>query len=147
MHPGTNAYLGDNQKTFFDRYGDQIFYGLLIFPVIGSALAGALGYVRADKNTRRIREMHRLIQLVRKARTLMSVEKLDNLQDEADNILADILQETERGQLEEGGLAAFTLAIQQARLAIAEQRSMLVLRPENVPIHHLSPRNAIAAAE
>jgi hypothetical protein len=147
VHPGASAYLGDNQKSFFDRYGDQIFYGLLIFPIIGSALAGGLGYLRADKNTRRIREMHRLIQLVRKARTITSIEELDNLQDEADNILADILQQTERGQLDEEGLAAFTLAIQQARLALAEQRSVLVLRPENVPAHHISPRNAIAAAE
>jgi hypothetical protein len=147
VHPGAAAYLGDNQKSFFDRYGDQIFYGLLIFPVIGSGLAGALGYLRADRNTRRIREMHRLIQLVRRARTVTSVEELDNLQDEADNILSDILQETERGQLEEGSLAAFTLAIQQARLALAEQRTVLVLRPENVPEHHLSARNTIAAAE
>src|SRR3972149_885686 len=38
VHPGAAAYLGDNQKSFFDRYGDQIFYGLLIFPVIGSGL-------------------------------------------------------------------------------------------------------------
>jgi TRAP-type uncharacterized transport system substrate-binding protein len=147
VHPGTAAYLGDNQKSVFDKYGDLIFYGLLVGPIIGSGLLGLLGYVRADKNTRRIREMHRLIQLVRKARTISSVEELDNLQDEADNILADILQETERGQLDEGGLAAFKLAIEQARLALSEQRSMLVLRPENVPAHHLSTRSTIAAAE
>jgi len=147
VHPGTAAYLGDNQKSFFDRYGDQIFYGLLIFPVIGSGLAGVLGYFRADRNTRRIREMHRLIQLVRKARTVTSVEELDNLQDEADTILATILQETEHGQLEEGSLAAFTLAIQQARLALTEQRTVLVLRPENVPEHHRTSRGSVAAAE
>src|SRR4029079_19540726 len=96
---------------------------------------GARVHLCADGSTRRIREMHRLIQLVRKARTVSSVEELDNLQDEADNILSEILQATERGPLEEGGLAAFTLAIQQARLAIAEQRTVLVLRPENVPEH------------
>lgn len=147
VHPGTAVYLGDNQKSVFDKYGDWIFYGLLVGPVIGSGLLGFLGYFRADRNTRRIREMHRLIQLVRKARTVTSIEELDNLQDEADNILAAVLQEIERGQLEEGGLAAFNLAIQQARLALSEQRSMLVLRPENVPAHHLSGRSTIAAAE
>ena len=131
VHPGTAAYLGDNQKTFFDRYGDQIFYGLLIFPVLGSALAGVAGYFRADKNSRRIRQLHRLLQLVRKARTVTSVEELDVLQDEADSILGDIIQQTERGQLDEIGLA--TLACDRAgALALSEQRSMLVLRPENV---------------
>jgi hypothetical protein len=147
LHPGTAAYLGDNTKTFFDRYGDQIFYGLLVFPVLGSALAGVAGYFRADKNSRRIRQLHRLLQLVRKARTVTSIEELDKLQDEADGILGDIIQQTERGQLDETGLATFALAIEQARHALSEQRSMLVLRPENVPAHQLAPRHNIAAAE
>lgn len=147
VHPGTAAYLGDNQKTFFDRYGDQIFYGLLIFPILGSALAGVAGYFRADKNSRRIRQLHRLLQLVRKARTVTSIAELDRLQDEADGILGDIIQQTERGQLDETGLATFALAIDQARHALSEQRSMLVLRPENVPTHQINPRQTITAAE
>ena len=51
VHAGTADYLGDNTKSFFDKYGDQIFYGMLIVPVIGSGLAGVAGYFRADKNT------------------------------------------------------------------------------------------------
>jgi hypothetical protein len=139
VHPGTADYLGDNQKSFFDRYGDEIFYGLLIFPIIGSGLAGVAGYFRADKNTKRLRQLHRLLQLVRKARTINSVEELDNLQDEADAILGETVHLTERGQLDEIGLATFTLAIDQARAALSEQRSLLVLRPEQVP-HHRMPR-------
>src|SRR4051794_9616893 len=54
VHPGAAEYLGDNQKTVFDKYGDWIFYGLLVGPVFGSGLMGVLGYFRADKNTRRI---------------------------------------------------------------------------------------------
>ena len=40
VHPGALAYLNDDQKSFFDKYGDDIFYGLLIFPIFGSAIAG-----------------------------------------------------------------------------------------------------------
>ena len=29
MHPGATAYFGGDQQTFFDKYGDQIFYGSL----------------------------------------------------------------------------------------------------------------------
>ena len=145
VHTGTAAYLGDNTKSFFDKYGDEIFYGLLIFPIIGSGFAGVFGYFRADKNTKRIRQLHRLLQLVRKARTVTSVEELDNLQDEADIILGETIQLTERGQLDEIGLATFTLAIDQARAALSEQRSMLVLRPEQVPKHRMQPRSDQAA--
>jgi hypothetical protein len=141
VHPGTADYLGDNTKTFFDKWGDQIFYGLLIFPVIGSALAGVAGYFRADKNTKRIRQLHRLLQLVRKARTVTSIDELDNLQDEADAILGEIVNQCERGQIDEIGIATFALAIDQARSAMSEQRSLLVLRPGQVPTHRLQPRS------
>jgi hypothetical protein len=148
VHPGTAAYLGDNLKTVFDKYGDQIFYGLLIFPVLGSALAGVAGYFRADKNTQRIRQLHRLLQLVKRARTLTSLDELDKLQDEADSILGETIQQSERGALDEMGLATFSLAIDQARHALSEQRSMLVLRPENVPRHGLPGKGpSVAAAE
>ena len=140
VHPGTADYLGDNTKTFFDKYGDQIFYGMLILPVLGSALAGVSGYFRANKNTKRIRQLHRLLQLVRKARTVTSVDELDDLQDEADTILGEIVHQCERGQIDEIGLATFTLAIDQARTALSEQRSLLVLRPGQVPAHRLQPR-------
>jgi gas vesicle protein len=141
VHPGTADYLGDNTKTIFDKYGDWIFYGLLIGPIIGSALAGVAGYFRADKNTKRIRQLHRLLQLVRKARTVTSVEELDGLQDEADTILGEIVNQSERGQIDEIGIATFTLAIDQARTALSEQRSLLVLRPGQVPAHRLQPRS------
>ena len=148
VHNCTTAYLGDNQKSFFDKYGDLIFYGLLVGPIIGSGALGALGVFRADKNTQRIRQLHRLLQLVKRARTITSVDELDKLQDEADSILGETIQQSERGALDEMGLATFSLAIDQARHALSEQRSMLVLRPENVPHRDLPAKGqSIAAAE
>ena len=46
VHPGALAYLTDDQKSFFDKYGDGIFYGLLIFPIFGSAIAAVASYFR-----------------------------------------------------------------------------------------------------
>jgi hypothetical protein len=148
VHNGTQIYLGDNFKSFFDKYGDWIFYGLLVGPVIGSGVAGAVGFSRAGKNTQRIRQLHRLLQLVKRARAVTSVEELDQLQDEADSILGETIQQTERGALDEIGLATFSLAIDQCRHALAEQRSLLVLRPENVQPHRAMPKGGtVAAAE
>ena len=48
VHPGALAYLSDSQQSFFDKYGDDIFYGMLIFPVFGSAIAGVASYLRSD---------------------------------------------------------------------------------------------------
>ena len=46
VHPGALTYLNDSQQSFFDIYGNEIFYGMLIFPVFGSALAGMASYLR-----------------------------------------------------------------------------------------------------
>ncbi|MBI3436056.1 MAG: ABC transporter substrate-binding protein [Proteobacteria bacterium] len=128
VHPGTDAYLSDSQKTFFEKFGDQIFYGLLIIPFVGSALAGVAGYFRADKSSRRLRMLHRLLQVVKKARHADSMEMLDQLQNDADNILSAVIQEVEREQIDELAMMSFSLAIEQARFAILERRALLTPR-------------------
>ena len=72
-HSGALAYLNDSQQSFFDRYGDDIFYGMLIFPVFGSAIAGLASYLRRDKRTRRLRLLQRVLDLVRKAHAARSL--------------------------------------------------------------------------
>jgi TRAP-type uncharacterized transport system substrate-binding protein len=141
VHPGADLYLGDNQKTFFDRYGDAIFYGLLIFPLFGSALAGIAGYFRADKNTRRLRLLHRLLVLTKKARAAETLEALDELQTETDNIVAEAIHQAERDQLDEMAMMTFTMAINEARLAVSDRRSVLLLRPgsEQTPLSAVRP--------
>jgi hypothetical protein len=126
VHPGAAAYLGDNQKTFFDRYGDAIFYSLLIIPALGSALAAIVGYFRAGTSTRKIRRLLRLLQTVKKARAVQSLEELDKLESEVDEVLGEAIYRAERGQLDETGLMSFSLAIEQARTAISDRRVLLV---------------------
>ena len=130
VHNGTASYLGDNQKTFFDKYGDLIFYAMLIIPAVGSMLAGAFGYLNSTRNTRRMRQLYRLLRVIKIARKVDAIGDLEQLQDEADTILGETLNDAERGQLGDEGMASFALAIEQARLAISEQRALLVMRGE-----------------
>jgi hypothetical protein len=132
VHPGTDAYLNDNQKTFFDRWGDQIFYGLLIFPIFGSAIAGLVGYLRGEKGSQRLKLLHRLLQLIKRARVAESIEALDQIQAEADHILVTIIQQAERNQLDESNLVLFSTVIEQAHSAIADRRTLLLAQPERV---------------
>ena len=146
MHPGAAAYLGDDQKTFFDRYGDAIFYGMLIIPAFGSAIAAVAGYLRADNRTRRVRLLHRLIQAMKKARGAQSVTDLVALEADVDDVLAETIRQVEREQLDEMGMMSFSLAIHQARLAIAERRAVLTGHPEDHALleHTLQPMNVFA---
>jgi TRAP transporter TAXI family solute receptor len=129
LHPGAIAYLGDTQKSFFDRYGDQIFYGLLILPFFGSAIAGMASYFRADDRMRRLRVLHHLLELITRARHAETMATLDHLQAEADKILKITLHQVETNRLDDDALRAFSLVLEQARFAIADQRAILLGSP------------------
>jgi TRAP-type uncharacterized transport system substrate-binding protein len=139
LHGGAAAYLNDTSTGFFDRYGDDIFYGMLIFPVFGSMIAGAASYFRADTRTRRLRLLQKLLELTKKAHTSPSIEALDQLQIDADKLVVAVIHQTEREEFDDSARMSFSLAIEQARFAIAARRVVLL---ERVPGKSSSPAAA-----
>ena len=126
VHPGALTYLNDNQQSFFDKYGDAIFYGMLIFPVFGSALAGMASYLRRDNRTRRLRLLQRVLDLVRKAHGAQNLEALEQLQVEADNLVIAIVHQGEREEFDETVRMSFAFALDQLRFAIAARRTAIL---------------------
>jgi hypothetical protein len=126
VHSGALAYLNDSQQSFFDRYGDDIFYGMLIFPVFGSALAGLASYLRRDTRTRRLRLLQRVLDLVRKAHAAQNLEALEQLQIEADNLVIAIVHRGEREEFDETVRMSFAFALDQLRFAIAARRTAIL---------------------
>ena len=126
VHPGALDYLNDEQKTFFDRYGDDIFYGLLIFPIFGSAIAGLAGLLRADSRTRRLRHLQRVLDLVRKAHAAQTLEAIEQLQVEADHLVMAIIHLSEHEEFDESVRMSFSFALDQLRFAIAGRRTAIL---------------------
>jgi TRAP transporter TAXI family solute receptor len=126
VHPGALAYLSDNQQSFFDKYGDDIFYGLLIFPIFGSAIAGVASYLRSDTRTRRLRLLQRVLDLVRKAHAAQTLEMVDHLQLDADNLVIAIIHQSEHEEFDETVRMSFAFALDQLRFAIAARRHAIL---------------------
>jgi hypothetical protein len=126
VHPGALTYLNDSQQSFFDKYGDAIFYGMLIFPVFGSALAGMANYLRRDKRTQRLRFLQRVLDLVRKAHAAQNLEALEQLQVEADNLVIAIVHQGEREEFDETVRMSFAFALDQLRFTIAARRTAIL---------------------
>ncbi|HKD36542.1 MAG TPA: TAXI family TRAP transporter solute-binding subunit, partial [Pirellulales bacterium] len=126
VHPGALAYLNDDQKTFFDRYGDDIFYGLLIFPIFGSAIAAVASYFRNNGRSRRLRLLQRLLDLTQKANHAPSLEALDKLQADVDHLVVAIIHQTEQEEYDQAVQTSFGLALDQVRFAIASRRAVLL---------------------
>ncbi len=127
-HPGALAYLTDSQQSFFDKYGDDIFYGMLIFPVFGSAVAALAGYLRSNTRTRRLRLLQRALDLVRKAHAAQTLEAIDQIQIEADNLVIAIIHLSEHEEFDESVRMSFSFALDQLRFAIAGRRAAIVDR-------------------
>jgi TRAP-type uncharacterized transport system substrate-binding protein len=128
-HPGALDYLTDSQKSFFDKYGDDIFYGMLIFPVFGSAIAGVASYLRSDTRTRRLRLLQRVLDMVRKAHAAQSVVALEALQVEADNLVVAIIHLSEHEEFDETVRMSFAFALDQLRFALAARRTAILDHP------------------
>jgi hypothetical protein len=126
VHSGALAYLNDSQQSFFDKYGDDIFYGMLIFPVFGSALAGAASYLRRDRRTQRLRLLQSALDLVRKAHGVQNLDALEQLQVEADNLVIAIVHQGEREEFDETVRMSFAFALDQLRFAIAGRRTAIL---------------------
>jgi hypothetical protein len=125
VHPGALAYLSDSQQSFFDKYGDEIFYGMLIFPVFGSAIAAVGSYLRRDGRTRRLRLLQRVLDLVRKAHAAQTLEAIDQIQIDADNLVIAIVHQGEHEEFDETVRMSFSFALDQLRFALAARRAAI----------------------
>ena len=143
-HPGAAAFLDNNQKTFFDKYSDYLYFGLMLLSGLGSVLAWLASYFRADNRVQSLKALDRLLDIVKAARNAETVEELIKLRDEADAMLDRTIRQVEASKLDESALMAFSLALDQAQLAISDRRSALTVVPAPLPFPRIIPAHSRA---
>jgi hypothetical protein len=132
VHPGAAAFVDGEEKTFLDRYSDYIWWGLMALSAMGSAGAWFAGYLKkGERNTNASQREHLLDMLVQ-ARRSDSIEELDRMQAEADDILRSTLLCFEHGAIAEGALTAFNIALDQFHHAVADRKAVLADLPQNL---------------
>jgi TRAP transporter TAXI family solute receptor len=132
VHPGAAAYVDGTQKNFFERYSDVFYIGVMLLSIAGSALAGFAGYTHGGNRAYQKSLLAQLLEMVKAAHRAENDQTLDELEAKADEILGATLERAAENRISQTGLAAFTLAIEQARQAIAERRAILRAQPAQV---------------
>jgi TRAP transporter TAXI family solute receptor len=124
-HPGAAAYIDGTERTFLDKYSDYLWGGVLLFSVIGSITAWFRHYLKRDE--RKMNTLHRdkLLAAIATVRKIDSIEELDAMQHEADDILRETLECYDGGAIEEGDLAAYSLVLEQFHHAVADRRAAI----------------------
>ncbi|MFQ3453533.1 TAXI family TRAP transporter solute-binding subunit [Bradyrhizobium sp. UFLA01-814] len=132
VHPGAAAFVDGEEKTFLDRYSDYIWWSLMAFSAMGSAGAWFAGYLKQDERNTNTSQRERLLAMLKAARQSDSIEELDQMQAEADDILRHTLDCFEHGAIEEGTLTAFNIALEQLHNAVADRKALLFSMPQNL---------------
>jgi hypothetical protein len=124
-HPGAAAYIDGTERTFMDKYSDYIWGGVLVLSLLGSGSAWLRHYIRRDE--RRLNTEHRdkLLATIALVRKTDSIEELDALQREADDILRETLDCYDDGAIEEGDLSAYSLVLEQFHHAVVDRREAI----------------------
>jgi TRAP-type uncharacterized transport system substrate-binding protein len=122
VHPGALAYLGDEEQSFFEKYSDLIYIGAMLASLFGTGVAALATRFNRRQNMDLDRTLQRLLDIIRVARCSGRLDELDELEREADEILAQSLGHDWNHALSGSRLAATSFALNQARQAIAERR-------------------------
>jgi TRAP transporter TAXI family solute receptor len=131
-HPGAAAYIDGTERTFMDQYSDYIWGVVLLFSVLGSATAAVRHFIRRDERKMNVLHRERLVSAIVRVRQIGSIEELDALQREADEILRETLDCYDDGAIEESDLAAYHLVLEQFHHAVVDRRAALGGTPVNV---------------
>ena len=122
VHPGALAFLDDEEESFFDKYSDAFYIGAMCLSVLGTGLAAVAARFTRDKSADADKILRRLLEITKAVRSARHAGLLDGYEEEADELLALALAPDAVHALSVNRMGALTLALNQVRHAIAEQR-------------------------
>jgi TRAP transporter TAXI family solute receptor len=126
IHPGAAAFFEDSQKTFFDKYGDELYYIPMLLGVLASVATAAWKFVRFDSSGRLEHPMNSLFSLAGPIRDARSEADLNAIEDKIDEILKTELARHAKGERQVTDSAALSLAAQRLEHLIQNRRTRLM---------------------
>jgi hypothetical protein len=123
IHPGAATYFGGEEKSLFDKYGDQFFYGSMLLGSLTSILAAAwkfMGFGAAPQSP--VNPLYALADRIRHART---ETELAAVEEEIDNILKVELAKHAEGNSSAADTGLLALAAHRLEHLLNHRRSVL----------------------
>jgi len=130
IHHGAGAYFDNDQKTFFDKYGDQFFYGSMLLGSLMSVLAAIWKFTTkesADNNFRR--PSLQIYDLMQKVTDSRNASELAAIESRIDDILRKQLEKDKAGDADTDEWGALSIACHRLEYAIRARRTALDAAP------------------
>lgn len=125
IYPGAAAFFDGDEKTIFDRYGDQFFYGSMLLGTLMSVLAAIWKFMTRDIGKPDERSSMRLYALVGKINEVSSETDLAAIEQQINEILKVELEKCSSGKLDAGEMDAINMASQRLQYLMAQRRLTL----------------------
>jgi TRAP-type uncharacterized transport system substrate-binding protein len=125
IHPGAAAYFNGEQRTFFDRYGDLIFYGSILLGSFASVLAATWKFIARDPPTADRTALIRLYALASPIGHAITEDELDHADQTIDDILKAELERQVNGHANPAEIAVLGLATHRLEHLIGQRRVAL----------------------
>jgi TRAP-type uncharacterized transport system substrate-binding protein len=122
IHPGANAFFDGDEKTFFDKYGDRLFYGSMLLGSLTSLLAGAWKFMAGDSERPETRPLNRLYALTDRITKAQSGAELAEVERIIDEILKVELAKSANGEAEAAETASLGLATHRLEYLVNRRR-------------------------
>src|SRR5215472_3334068 len=90
-HPGAAAYIDGTERTFLDKYSDYLWGAVLLLSGLGSVAAWLRHYLKSDERKENTEHRDRLLAAITAARDAKTLDDLDAMQYDADDILRETL--------------------------------------------------------
>ena len=87
IQSGAAAFFDGSEESFFDQYGDALFYGSMVLGFLASIATAAWKYMMLDENAGARRASARLWALLGDIRQARSTDELSRIEDKIDEIV------------------------------------------------------------
>jgi TRAP transporter TAXI family solute receptor len=125
-HPGAVAYIDGETKTFFERYGDYIWLGILAPSLLGSAIAAFFSILMRNRETvspeQRMRE---LVAIMDQVKAAQDEARLDAIEDDADIVIGQLLHISTGSRGDTGQVSTVALLVSEFRHMLLRRRQQI----------------------
>jgi TRAP transporter TAXI family solute receptor len=123
VHPGAATYFGGDEKTFFDKYGDMLFYGSMLLGTLASIFAGLWKFMVENKAVET--PLTPLYDLFANVHAASDERELSQIETQIDAILKQELEKHARGSETKLDPAVLSLAAHRLEYWINQRRLQL----------------------
>ena len=128
-HPGAAEYINDEIKSFVERYSDLMYVALAALGIIGSICATIYTNVTRIAPEKASQLATDILDIGERMADAKTLDRLDELQDELENILRRVVIGLRDGTISSDGLDTFKLGYEIVRDEIGMRRDHLKRHP------------------